>query len=145
MRSGRHKTTYHYLIFEVKFRGAFPHLYLNNITNGEYISFGDKLFLPKLSLPSQFEKKFILYAPKQYEIEALEIFSPDVLDFFLTEKWPHDLELTEGELIIARPHRVNSTEELETELQSVRKLVDRLSPTLNRMRFAPIGDFTPAL
>ncbi|MDO8594598.1 MAG: hypothetical protein Q7R93_03745 [bacterium] len=143
--SGKSKTTYHYTIFEVRFSGVFPHFYLNNIASGDYIPFSEKLFLPKLSLPAEFEKQFVLYAPKQYEIEALEVFSPDILDFFLTEKWTYDFELTDSELIISRPGHINSTAELESELQTVQRLTDRLAPKLNRMRFAQIGDYKPTL
>ncbi len=143
--SGKSKQTHYYTIFEVKFRGTFPHLYLNNIKNADYIDFFRKMGLPQLSLPAEFEKKFQLYAPKQYEIEALQIFSPDVLEFLLREKWEHDLELTESELIISRPMHINSASELETELTKVQTLVDRMAPTLNRIRLAEIGDYPSTL
>jgi len=143
--SGKHKRTYRYTIFEIKFAGVFPHLYLNNITNGDYVSFFSKIGLPKLSLPAEFEKKFALYAPKEYEIEALAIFSPNTLNFLLDTKWRHDFELVESELIISRMQHIGNRNELESELAAVQKLIDHLAPKLNRASFSPIGNYPATL
>jgi len=143
--SGKSKRTLYYTIFEVTCAGTFPHFFLNNISNGEYLSFGEKMWLPRLTLPDGFEKKFVLYAPKQYEIEALEIFTPDTLQFLLDTNWPHDLELVDSEIIISCAHHMKGNAELEAELTNVQTLVNRLAPQLNRMRLTQIGDYTATL
>lgn len=143
--SGKSKTTYSYTVFEVKFDGAFPHLYLNDRHNSDYLALSEKLSLPKLALPPGFEKQYVLYAPKQYEIEALQIFSPETLGFLLGEKWPHDFELVEHELIIVRPSRIETRAELERELADIQKLIDHLAPKLNHINFTPVGDYKPTL
>lgn len=76
--SGKSRRTYHYTVFAFKFKGSFPHVYLNNKLNSWSVSTGEKI-----PLPTEFEKRFSLSAPKKYEIEALEIFTPDVLTSLL--------------------------------------------------------------
>ena len=143
--SGKHKQTHYYTVFELVFSGSFPHLYLNNQRNGDYLPLSERLFLPRLPLPAAFEKEFKLYAPKQYEIEALQIFSPDTLQFLLDTKWPHDFELVERELIIVRPSHIETLEELERECANAERLATYLAPTLNRMNFATVGTYAPML
>lgn len=137
---GKHKRTYHFTVFELLFSGSFPHLFLNNTENSDYLLLFNRLSLPALHLPAEFEKRFKLSAPKQYEIEAFQIFSPDTLAFLLSQEWPHDFELVDRELIITRPRQVQSLSELETELAQVEALALHLAPKLNRLAFTPIGD-----
>ncbi len=132
---GKHSTTYHYTVFGFTFNGTFPHCYLNNLHNRYGIS-GRGVHI---SLPQEFEKQFRLYGPKEYEVEVLQIFTPDVLSHLLDLKWPHDIELVDSELLIFRDHLLNSTEELEAEFQRARDLSQYLSPTLNRMQLEKIG------
>src|SRR3989338_860681 len=63
---GRYKTTYSFTVFEIKFTGTFPHLYLNY--KKDWYSNTPPLFssLAQISVPEEFEKKFKLYAPKEY-------------------------------------------------------------------------------
>ena len=139
--SGKHKKTYSYTIFEARFAGHFPHLYLNNRHNSH--SAGRPGV--KIPLPASFEKEFHLFGPEQYEIEALQIFTPDVLEALLQQQFPYDVELVEQELLIFTKGSIHSRTQLDQQLRSATALIKILSDKLNRMRFKPIGSHSHSL
>ncbi len=143
--SGKHKSIHSFTVFEIKFTGTFPHLYLN-YKNDSY-SNTPSMFssIAKVSLPRDFENEFKLYVPKEYEIEALEIFTPDVFSVLIDLKWDYDMEFADGELVIYRKIKFNSFTDLDRELDRIKKIVIILSPLLNRLKLAQIGDISPLL
>lgn len=137
--SGKHEQTFLLTVFEVTFTGTFPHLYLNykrdaqsNPPNMDVVA--------KISLPQEFNNKFDFYSPKEYEIETLEIFTPDVFAHLLDAGWKHDMEFVSGELVIYSSIQINSLAELEAELNRIKGFLDILAPRLNRLKLAQIGD-----
>jgi|GEM_PF-1346014 len=138
--SGKSSRSYKYTVFEFRFSGSFPHLYLNYKQDGYNISPGKELHLPE-----GLRQKFHLYAPTQYEIEALQVFSPDVLALIEDLDWAYDLELVEQELIVYMPDHVNTRGALEMEFARATALVSRLRPVLERMTLAKIGTNEPIL
>ena len=141
---GKHSRTYHYCVSEVVFAGTFPHLYLNNTRNRDLQDLKG-FFLPRVPLPSVFDGNFKLHAPEGYEIEALEIFTPDVLEHILSSEWTHDIELVDQKLYAFREKPIYSEADLEEEVEQLRQLVALLSPALNRARLTPIGDLPATL
>lgn len=137
---GESSIHYFYTVFEFMFSGTFPHLYLNRLDNGYGLETGEII-----SLPYEFEKHFRLYAPKEYEIEALQVFTPDILAALLEDDFRHDIEIVDGELLIFRKHHINSTEELEEEFKAAIRIYEYFASVLNRIRFAEIGDYSPYL
>jgi len=140
-KSGR---THSYCVFEVVFSGTFPHIYLNNTRNRD-LSNLKRFFLPRISLPAELEKNFDLHGPKGYEIEVLEIFTPDLLLHLLDAGWEHDLELVDQKLYIFREKPIRTKQELEYEVKRLQKLLEILAPKLNRLRLTPIGDLKSTL
>ena len=140
MGQDKNKHTFSFTVFEIKFTGTFPHLYLD--TKHDFYSNLPSLFssATRISLPHDFEKKFHLYAPKEYEIEALEIFTPDVLAHLVDSGWNHDMEFVDGELIIYRQVRFKNFVDLDTELNRIKKFIDIISPQLNKFKLTHIGD-----
>ena len=131
---GKHKRDYHYTAFGFKFKGRFPHLYLNSFSNG-YNVFGKGTHID-LGFP--FESKFRLYSPEEYEIEALQVFTPDVLEYLLDEDWPYDVELVGQELLIFRYGLINSVDDLEARFEQAVGLVRHLDSVLDNMNFSYI-------
>ncbi|OGI60389.1 hypothetical protein A2641_01600 [Candidatus Nomurabacteria bacterium RIFCSPHIGHO2_01_FULL_37_25] len=143
--SGKHKTTYSFTVFEVKFTGTFPHLYLNYKSDGYSNMPSVFSSLAKISVPYEFEDKFKLYAPKEYETETLEIFTPDIFALLIDSKWNHDMEFVDGELIIYRNEKFNNFTDLDGEFNKIKKFISILSPRLNRLKLTQIGDIAPLL
>ncbi len=80
-----------------------PHIVLDNRVNNVW-SFTN---LPtvfssdqKLSLEGDFNKTFTLYAPKEYEHDALYIFTPDVMQAFIQSGYNIDAEIIDNKLYI---------------------------------------------
>jgi len=143
--SGKDSRTYNFTVFEVKFTGTFPHLYLNY--QNDWYSNSPSIFssFAKISLPQEFADKFKLYVPKEYEIEALQIFTPDVFSILLDSNWNHDMEFVDGELIIYSNKQFSNFTDLDSELTKIKKFVDILSPLLNRFKLHQIGDYSSSL
>lgn len=142
--SGKNQTTYSYTVFEFTFSGSFPHIFFNNMRN-RALSGARELFLPEVGLPAAFSGKAKLYAPTGYEVEALEIFTPEVLSLLLEEKWPHDMEFVDKKLYVFSERTISRRADLETELERSTKLLSLLTPRLSRMTLAPIGDMKHSL
>lgn len=142
---GKSSRAYRFTIFEIKFEGTFPHVYLNR--KGDLYSHVSsmKSSLTKLPVPNEFEKAFELYAPQKYEVEALQIFTPDVFALLLDKGWNYEMEFVDGELVIYKPAQLQSLRDLESELQKVQEFVDVLAPKLNHMRLTQIGNHSPIL
>lgn len=133
-----------FAVIEVVFSGNFPHCYLNNVRNLNLDGMKE-LFLHQVRLPSAFDSAFKLYVPEGYEIEALEIFTPEILALLLDEKWQHDVELVGDKLYIFREKNIDTKIALQQELAHVGTLVEALAPRLNRFSFAPVGDLKHTL
>lgn len=131
----KNETSYWYTVFAFKFEGTFPHIYLNNKHNSYSISAGEKL-----PLPFEFEKQFVLSAPRKYETEALEIFTPDILTKLLDGGFNHDIELVDHELIMFVDGSTDNFKKLEKEFNKVMELEDLFDEKLDRFKFEQIGD-----
>ncbi|MFZ2831922.1 MAG: hypothetical protein WAZ40_02115 [Minisyncoccia bacterium] len=138
--SGKSSTTYQYIVFTFKFKGSFPHMYLNNSDNSYNINIGEKI-----PLPSELEKKFTLSSPKEYEIETLEIFTEDILAKLLDSGLNHDVELVGQEVLMFTEGNVNSFKELEKEFNKALTLEDLLDEKLDKFKFEKIGDMSHTL
>ncbi len=132
---GKSERIYNYTVFTFKFNGSFPHIYLNHKHNFYGVSVGETI-----QLPSEFEKKFTLMAPRKYEIEALEIFTPDVLVKLLDNGFSHDVEFINNEVLIFTSGIMNSSEELEKEFKIALEIEDLLDEKLDRFKFSKIGN-----
>jgi len=84
-----------------------PHMVLDSKSNNTNI-FGINLTnLPvsfknnqRLSLEGDFDKYFTLYAPKEYERDALYVFTPDLMSLFIDESNTFDAEVVDNKLFI---------------------------------------------
>lgn len=142
--SGKSRQTHNFCVFEVSFSGTFPHLYLNNKHNKNLSGMKD-MFLPRITLPTEFEKQFSLYVPKGYEIEALELFTPDLLAQILDMKWKHDVELVQQKLYVFSERYITKREQLVEELSRLKTLTEYIAPKLDQSRLYTIGDLKHSL
>lgn len=138
--SGKSKKTYYYTVFTFKFNGSFPHIYLNNKYNRYSVSVGEKI-----PLSGEFEKNFSLSAPKEYEIEALEIFTPDILVGLLDGGFTHDIEFVNQEMLVFTEEQIDNSEELIQKFNQALELEDLLDEKLDKFKFQPIGDLPHSL
>ncbi len=134
---GKSSRVYMYTAFGFRFEGTFPHAYLNRVDNGYNLV---PRSIDHVPLSPELEKKFQLYVPKKYEIEALAMFSEDTLAYLLARNWPHDIELVDHEMIIFRSGYVNTFTTFESEFEKACGLVDHMKDELDAITFTPIGN-----
>lgn len=134
------KKTIFYTVFAFKFAGSFPNFYLNRKGDQYGFSVGERV-----PLPLAFEEKFSLSAPREYEIEALEIFTPDVLAALLDGEFPYDIEFANQEVLIFSEGQITDSGMLWREFKRVLKIEDLFDEKLDRFKFQPIGDLSPVL
>ncbi len=132
---GKSEVTHPYHVFSFPFEGNFPHLYLNNRHNSYSLSIGESI-----PLPSEFEQQFFLSAPKEYEIEALEIFTPEILVKILDGKFIHDIELVDQRLFVFINKSIQDFQTFEQELEKAVELRNLFAERLNKFKFEKIGN-----
>ncbi len=135
VRVGRNSKTYPYTVFVFSVDGDFPHIYLDRLNNSYTIRPGEKV-----PLPGDFESKFSLFAPRKYEQEALEIFTPEVLNHLLEVDFPYDMELVDKEVIFYVDGFVDSRELLEKEFAQLAATFEIFEKNLRQRKFHPVGD-----
>lgn len=132
--------THVFTVFCFSFFGQVPHLYLNRLHDWYGLAPGKRL-----NLPTEFNKQFSLYAPPEYEIEALAIFTPDLLASLLDQKLKFDMEIIEQKLYLYVPFAVTSGQTLLKRLSAAEEIMRYLTSRLDRARFEPIARRPSAL
>lgn len=127
----RHK----FSIITFTFKGQFPHIYLNSKRDVYDVDNGETL-----PLPLEFENKFSLHAPRKYEIEALAIFTTDVLQKILEIGLVYDVEFVGQKMLVCIEGSVDTIEKLEQELGIALELEDLFDNKLDTFKFHKIGD-----
>ena len=105
--SGKSSHTYIYGYIMVQLDRNLPHIVLDSKANNTKI-FGLSIsdlpveFNPdqKLSLEGDFDSHFTLYAPKEYEQDALYIFTPDLMQLFIDDSLSFDAEIVDNNIYI---------------------------------------------
>ncbi|MFA6198120.1 MAG: hypothetical protein WC734_03135 [Patescibacteria group bacterium] len=130
---GKNAKIYSYTVVMVTFTGKFPHVYVNRTDMGYGMSFGRAL-----PLPTEVAKLFKIYTPPEYEIEALAIFDPQILEHLLDLKYNYDMELIDQKLYVFMPQMINTKEALEQKLNQAEALLEHMIPQLDRTSYQPI-------
>jgi hypothetical protein len=132
---GKSQQTHYYTIYELQFDITLPDILLENVGH----SFGEPLF-GKLSgkelikLEGDFNKYFSLSIAKGYEIEALEIFTPDVMVELIDKAKQFSLEIVNGHLFIYGNGVVGTKQGLYDLYGLAQYFIEKLGPVLTRMK-----------
>lgn len=100
-------TYYRYGYIMIQLNKKLPHIVLDSKSNNASLFGANLSNLPAsfdknqtLSLEGDFDKYFTLYAPKEYEQDALYIFSPDLMAMFIDQSNQFDAEIVDDKLFI---------------------------------------------
>ena len=115
--SGKNRSTHDWAYIKVKLPRRLPHMVLdakkNNIF-GKFSNLTDTFDGSQtLALEGDFNEHFTLYAPKQYERDALYVFTPDVMARLIDSGSGFDMEVIDDELYIYRASSFNLASEAE--------------------------------
>lgn len=129
---GKNRSTHTFAFVRIPLERALPHMVLDAKGNN---FFGLMSNLPDtfgkdqtLSLEGDFDTHFTLYAPKQYERDALYVFTPDVMAALIDNGSGYDMEAIDRDLYI---YRNNHFDLLNGEqLSSLFKIIDTIASEL---------------
>jgi len=128
---GKSSRTYCYTVFKLDYPSPLPSIFLR--VNGH------ELHLPaddseRISLEGDFNKFFALYAKKGFEVETLEIFTPDFMEKIQDEWKNFSLEFVGTHIYIYSYHVISTKVELDNIYSLAQYLVGKIGPLAERMK-----------
>lgn len=130
--SGKNSQTHDLGFMRIKLPRQLPHMVLDAKGNN---LFGKISNLPAsfhgqtLSLEGNFDKYFTLYAPKEYERDALYIFTPDVMAAVIDAGYAYDMEVIDDHLVLYARRHLKLTS--EAELSSLLTVADKIGKEIH--------------
>jgi hypothetical protein len=102
--SGKNQTTHNWGFMALQLDRKLPHMVLDSTANNGLFG-GSNLPTAfareqRLSLEGDFDKYFSLYAPKDYERDALYVFTPDLMALLIDEAAPFDVEIIDDWMFV---------------------------------------------
>jgi len=136
--SGKNATTYCYHILIFQTSTSFPHMYLNYKENSYSMSIGEHL-----SLPLEFEKYFSLSIPKGYHLEALQIFTPDIMARIIDLPFKSDIEFVNNQIIFVLEDVENlfsNFSRFQWQIIGIKHLINLIKPKIEKASWSKVGD-----
>ncbi len=130
--SGKHRVTHKLSICELTFPTKTPNIVLNAKNFSSYSLFDFKL--DKLKLEGDFHKYFTLYCEPGYEIEALQIFTPDIMQDFIDKSRAYDVEFIKDKVYIMSPRSLKTRSEISFMFGFAHHLISKLKTVLPRIK-----------
>lgn len=102
--SGKEKTTHTWGYLALRLERKLPHMVLDARENNSILG-GSSLPTSfrrdqKLSLEGDFDKHFTLYCPREYERDALYVFTPDLMALLIDESAAFDVEIVDDWMFV---------------------------------------------
>lgn len=139
---GKNQRNYQYTVFEIEFNAVLPDMvllrnsffsFLNNIDIGP-LTRGKEY----LSLEGDFDKYFHLYVPQDFEIEALQIFTPDIMVDFIDKFQSLNLEICGNKMYIFYERIIEKKDEFLAAYDVISRFSKKLAEVL-----ADVGEHLP--
>jgi hypothetical protein len=113
--SGKNRQTHNFGYIRVALNKALP----NMVLDARHNNFLGMTNLPdvfhssqRLRLEGDFNEYFDLYAPQEYERDALYVFTPDVMQVLIQSGRKYDMEIVDNELFIYQPTFIDLSSEV---------------------------------
>lgn len=100
---GKHKAVQMWGFAAIETGAQLPHILLDARGNNALLGTNLPVFIDheqRLSLEGDFDKRFTLYAPREYERDALYLFTPDIMARFIDNASELDVEIVDGYLFL---------------------------------------------
>ena len=106
--SGKSRSTHYWGFLALQLDRKLPNMVLDSKENNTL--FGSDLPITFkrdqiLSLEGDFDKHFTLYCPKEYEQDALYVFTPDLMALLIDDAGSYDVEIVDDWMFIYSPHQ----------------------------------------
>jgi hypothetical protein len=104
--NGKSSTTITWGFLALHLERRLPNMLLDSTQNNTWGSTGLGALFSRdqvLSLEGDFDRFFTLYCPKQYERDALYVFTPDLMALCIDEAAPFDIEIVDDWMFVYSP------------------------------------------
>lgn len=137
---------YNYWVFNFRYKGKLPHIFLDYLHDGFSV---DQILPKRISLSEELDQKFNIFAPEKYEIEALEIFSTDILNFILEANLNLNIEIVDGDMFFFIRNKQMFNRKDLVSLQEIYNNADKLfglmRERMDRMQLSKVGNLSEYL
>ncbi|WP_395639542.1 hypothetical protein [Pseudolysinimonas sp.] len=104
--NGKSSTTHTWGFLALSLERRLPHMLLDSLQNNTWGLSGlagqfDRTQV--LSLEGDFDRSFTLYCPRQYETDALYVFTPDLMALCIDQVAPFDVEIVDDWMFVYSP------------------------------------------
>lgn len=135
----KNKRTYYYTVFEIDYDRVLPKMYLKAHKVGWYMAKPNFNDGRRLKLAHEFEKHFDLFCEEKFEIEALQVFTPDIMHKLMTDWNKLTLEFVNDKIYIYARGRIMKKRDLISMYELGQYLIEKLAPVLKRMESSVIA------
>lgn len=123
--SGKSAQTYNFTVFEMTFDIDLPNILLYKASQF-WEGWGKK----ELKLEGDFYKYFRLYAPEDYGIEVLQLFTPDVMADLIDKCKDYNLEFCKNKIYIYSDKIIYKQKNLQALFEAAEHICDHIRPTM---------------
>lgn len=131
--SGDSKRTYSYTVSEIFFNGHSPDIVIESRSDWDFISYAGN-HQKEMPVEGFFKKYFAVFVPEDFEIETLELFTPDVMEYLINNAKNYNFEFVEDRLYIFRQGLIENNKEMDVFLANSQYMIDKLAPKIFRLQ-----------
>ncbi|MCX6722344.1 MAG: hypothetical protein NTY04_04160 [Candidatus Staskawiczbacteria bacterium] len=132
--SGKNKHTESYSALEIFFDTMLPNILLNNRKTW----FNSMALLvdneKKLTLEGDFQKYFTLYVTKEYELEATQIFTPEIMQMFIDKAGKISVEMYKNKVYLYYPNEITKKDQLVSIYSLAKEIILELGKKFSLMK-----------
>ncbi len=130
---GEKQSTYHFTAAEITLAGPVPNILVESRNMFDFMSFRGKAHPVEISLGDPFRRHFHVYTAKDFEIEAFEIFTPEVMEVLIEKAKGFDFEFIENRLCVFKQGVITRRSDIAQLLDLTKYLVGTIAPRLARL------------
>jgi hypothetical protein len=145
--SGKNRRAHHWGFLALHLDRSLPHMVLDAKANNSMLGTNLPMTFARdqrLSLEGDFDQHFTLYCPKQYERDALYVFTPDLMALLVDHAAPFDVEIIDRWMFVysQRPFDMGRPELHQRLLHIVDTVGAKTLSQTDRYRDERVGQFT---
>ncbi len=132
--SGEYRKIKYYSVLEIKFDMMLPDIVLNNKEN--FFGSNPLIFVneKKMKLEGDFDKYFDIYAPDEFEIEVLQIFTPEIMQIFINKTKDFNMEIYKNKVYIYHNSRINNEDGIVSMYDLAKDIIQKLGSIFESMK-----------
>jgi hypothetical protein len=135
---GKGAVTFPITVLEIFFEKVeFPYIFLQSKKMSHAINFDNGIRRNrneiKVNLGDELKRKYTLFVRDGYGIEAMQIFTPEFLDFLVENNSDFSIEFSDNRMYVYHNDAIRRKKQLESLFNVTKKIIDKIGPLLNRL------------